>query len=54
MRIAERAEESFDALEAELPDAGGTRVEKIERVAVGFQADAQPVAAGFPLMWRSN
>ena len=54
MGIAERAEKSFDALEAEFPDAGRTRVEKIERVAVRLQLDAQPVAAGFPLMWRSN
>ena len=54
MRIAEPVEERLDPFEPEPPDARGARVEEIERVAVGSQLEAHPVAAGLPLMCRSS
>ena len=61
---AELAEERLDALEAEAPLPGRAREEEVERRlvvvraggarAARAQAEAQPVAAGLPLMWRNN
>ena len=58
MRIAEVREEGARPLEAEPDGSRRPAEEVVERVLVGgarvAQGDAQPEAAGFPVMWRTS
>ena len=54
MRVAEMLEKRVHALQAELPDAGRAREERIDRGAIGRQGDVHPAAAGCKLMCRKS
>ena len=56
VRVAKLGEETRDPFEAELPLSRRPREQRVERCPIRrvAQVDDQPIAAGLPLMWRSN